>query len=68
MAQKNDLLGHAAEGLAEIRESGNRVAQLLEQRGIEIVMVKRVERLRVESDRAIELAYAVAHPANHVDE
>ena len=68
LTAQNDLLGHAAEGLPEVGEVRDRIAQLLEQRGIELVTLERVERLGVEADRAVELAHALAHPADDVDE
>ena len=68
LTAQNDLLGHAPEGLPEIGEVGNRIAQFLEQRGIEFVALEPAQRVRVEADRAIELAHAIAHPADDVDE
>jgi hypothetical protein len=65
---QNDLLGHAAEGLPKIGQVRNWIAQLLEQRGIELVALERAERLGVEADRPIEFAQAIAHPGDDVDE
>ena len=68
LTAQNELLGHAAEGLPEIGKVRDRIAQLLKQRRIELVMLERGERLGVEADRAIELAQAIAHPGDDVDE
>ncbi len=68
LAAQDDLLGHAAEGLAEIGEVRDRIAQLIEQGGVEFMALERAERVGVEADRAIDPAHALAHPADDVDE
>ena len=68
LAAQDDLLGHAAEGLAEIGEVRHRIAQLVEQRRVELVPLERRERMGVEADRPVEPAQAVAHPADDVDQ
>ena len=54
--------------MSEIGEVRNRIAQFLEQRGIEFMPLERAERMGVEADRAVELAHPLAHPADNVDE
>ena len=66
--RSRSLLGHAPEGMAEIREVGERIAQFLEQRRVELVPFQRLERVGVEPDRVVEPAQPVAHPADDVDQ
>ena len=68
LAAQDDLVGHAAEGLAEFGKIGDRMAQFVEERGIELVALERSERMGVEADRAVDPADALAHPADDVDE
>src|SRR3984885_12309240 len=67
LTAQNDLLGHPAEGPPEIGEVRDWITQLLKQRGIQFMALERAKRMGVEADRAIELAHAVAHPADDVD-
>ena len=60
-------VGHAAESLAEFGKIGDRMAQFVEERGIELLALERSERMGVEADRAVDLADALAHPADDVD-
>ena len=68
LAAQQDLLGHAPEGLAEIGKVRDRIAQLVEQRGVELVALERGEGMGVEPDRAVEPAQTIAHPADDVDQ
>ena len=68
LAAQDDLLGHAAESLSEIGEVGNRIAQLHEQRRVELMPLERGERVGIEADRAVDPAHPLAHPADDVDQ
>ena len=54
--------------MPEIGEVRYRIAQLVEQRRIELVALERGKRVGVEADRPIDLTHAIAHPANDFDQ
>ena len=68
LASQDDLLGHTAEGLSEIGEVRDRVAQLFEQSRVELVTFERGQRVGVEADSAIDPPQAIAHAPNNVDQ
>jgi hypothetical protein len=67
-APQNDLFSHATEGLPEIGEIRDRIAQVFQEGRIELMALKHGESVRVEADRAIDLSQTIAHSANDVDE
>ena len=68
LAVQDKLVRHTPEGVTEISKIRDGMAQFLEQRCVELVTLKRPERVGVEADRAIEPAQAFAHPGDDVDQ
>ena len=68
LAAQDDLLGHAPEGLPEVGEVRDRIAQFIEQGGVELMTLERGKGVGVEPDGAVQPAQTIAHPADDLDE